>query len=268
MSRWGLRWIFCWLSVFITACTQSISPSQTNEPENLTPIDRFSPTVTASFTRSPTRDATATSYLVTNVPQPPIHISSPRCFATPAESLVCLGWLQNESLNQQYVLPSMVQLFEQLGTSQILLDNQPLLASLNVIPAQLQVPYRVIFTNVSRPVGSVVARPLTPDESRRLPVDANVVLLDVPNIQATWQGRDYRVSGRISNPTTNAVNDIRIVATIIDASEETTGFRVLRLSEILLAGDESSFSLRVAPLNGIEGERVSIWAQGMQVPGP
>lgn len=263
MARWGLRWILCWISVIVTACTQVASPTQTEKPQALTPINTLSPGASATPMRANRETETpADTRLVTNEPAADVNAISPRCFAILGGNLVCLGWLEN----QHNVAMSGVVIDVRLVDNRtgVTLDSQRISPAIDVIPAQERIPYRVIVDNlVDLAVGDVVVEidvvevPM-PGSTRQVHV------IDVVDLVSVWQGYDYVVSATLLNNTALPLTDIRVL-TILEAEDGTlTGFRVMEGFESMATNMRQPLEMRVAPLDQKPATRVHVIVVGYQ----
>lgn len=260
MARWGLRWIFCWLSVLITACGQLASPTPADKTQNRTPLQGFTPPPMASPTE-PFRPA----YTLTPLGNPTrlgtphnsnLDLQQPVCYETPTQSLVCLGWIQN---------PGNISLTDVFIDVHLLSTQGQSFASANVMPAleilfpQSGSPYRAVFQAIPTESWTVYAN-LT--QAREIP--ASLVLrylsLEVENFEAEWSMLSYQVSGKVTYEGEHPIEQVWVVVTVWDKVDIVSGFRMLQLDwqdEIL------DFEMEVAPLNQMPGEFVTVLAQGI-----
>lgn len=262
MSRWGLRWIFCWVSVFITACTQVASPAQTPKPEHMTPIDAFSPTTAPAFTRGPTGTAPPTARLVTNEPVSALVVTEPICYTNPVDSLICLGWLTNNSRTPRYVVDTTIQLSQILGSTQRTLDEQPITSALLIIPPRMRIPYRAIFTDVTAPLTTLATTVNQNVQFESNRIDMTSILLQVTDVDVTSIGAAYEVQGIIRNPSPIEITNIELLATIVDAENRVMGYRVFTFYEYLEQGEKFQFKISVTALAASDRQEIEIYAQG------
>jgi hypothetical protein len=268
MVRWGLRWIFCWLSVLVTACSQLAAPTPAEKPPNRTPLQGFTPPASASptlpirpaYTLTPFGSIRSTQ---TITPEPPsgVLLQMPTCYESPALSLVCIGWIQNTG---DTPLSNVV-----IDLYLLNLQGQPLL-TLQVTPVFTVLfpksgsPYRGVFRQIPDEEWAVYAE-LHYKEPQLPLFTLQQAALAVDNINADWRDFSYQVSGKVMNRGDLEVSEVRIVVMIWDDRDMMTGFRVLdvSLAEQALLPDESlEFRVAVAPLNRREGTRISVLSQG------
>jgi hypothetical protein len=253
MKRWGLRWIFCWISVLITtACGQFNSPTPAQEnPERAPTLQNFFPPSTASPTRivrpaasiTPRYQATA-SRQTTNDPQLAVLMGSPACFETAVQSLVCLGWVQN---NQTVPLMNTIINFYLLnpqGETLSAIETEP---SQTLIPAKGGSPYRVIFDKIPTedwlPFAEIAYAEKIPPELEPSEV------VSLKNQHTIWDGQIYRISGQIQ-ASTDAVGQVRVIVSVFNARQQITGFRIVNLS---LKNRQAEFMVSLVPLDNQPG---------------
>jgi len=181
-----------------------------------------------------------------------------------ADSVICLGTLRNLSERPYYVFQATVKLYEQLGTSQILLDEQPLAAALDIVPPGVRIPYRLIFPDTRRPVTTLMTQLERLTEEIVAFNEDILILPEIEQLTVRWRGNDYQVMGMLRNTTEDTLTTIRIVVTLFDDAEVVTGFRVLHIENALAAGESQWFSVVVAPLDGREAAEVQAVAQGIR----
>ena len=246
MKRWGLRWIFCWLSVFITAaCGQFSSPTPTQDNAERTPtLQNFLPPSTASPTSpirplqtiTPPYSATAMR-LATIDPSLLIAVDSPACYETIVQSLVCLGWIQNQ---QDTAVTNTFITFYLLNPQGETLTVTTTFPVLSTIAPDNGTPYRVIFNQIPDV-------PYLPYAEVRYgeALDEQLPDVEVQELKTTWDGVHHLVTGRVET-TTNL--PIELVVTIRNTDDKITGFRTVHLER-----DERSFAISVTPLDEREG---------------
>lgn len=252
MKRWGVRWIFCWLSVLITtACGHVLSsPTPTDEStdrvptlQNFIPPSTDSPTSTIrpQITITPHQFPQPTSFrLATITPPPDIVAESPTCYETSVRSLICLGWVQN---NHSEPVTNTIIHFYLLNTQGDLLAAEEIPTTLTVIPAQDGSPYRVVFEQIPQQAWSIYTEI---NYVEALQTEQYVP----PDLQISWDAEKYQISGEIVTENTSS-SMARIVVSIRNENEQLTGFRVV---DVELSNQQAMFSLAITPLDGQPGE--------------
>lgn len=247
MSRWGFRWLFCWIGVIVTACTQLGSPSPATKMPLATVPSLATPTVD-NLSRGPTPSPTSEDRLVTAEPTDPLSVSIPICYEQPTGTLICLGWLSSNSDQIVQNTQISVQLLSQYGR---VLQDVLVVPDINSILPNQQIPYRAIFDPPSELTwylqATIVAQTTT--TLRHAPI----VELLPDAMQIVWQGRDYRIEGHFMNASDEVVSLVQIIATI-ENDAQLSGFRVYVFEVELLPRDVFAFDINVAPLDGQMGQ--------------
>ncbi len=259
MARWGLRWIFCWLSVLITACGQLASPTPAEKTQNRTPLQGFTPPPMASptepfrpaYTMTPLGNPTRVTTTYAN-----LHLEQPTCYETPAQSLVCLGWVQN---------PGDTSLTDIFIDVHLLSDRDRSFATTSTMPALEMLfphtgsPYRAIFRQIPTTPWTVYADLKQVREASPVQV-SYYAAVDVEDIESYWDTQSYQVSGQIVYDDDIPIEQVWVVVTIWKELNTISGFRMLKLN---WQEDISAFEVEVAPLDQVPGERVTVLAQGI-----
>ncbi|MCI0709824.1 MAG: hypothetical protein L0154_06640 [Chloroflexi bacterium] len=246
MKRWGLRWIFCWLSVFITAaCGQFSSPTPTRDNAERTPtLQNLLPPSTASpvppirplQTITPPYSATAMR-LATIDPSLLITIDSPACYETIVQSLVCLGWIQNQQDTPVTNTFITFYLLNPQGETLTVTTSHPVLS---IIAPDNGTPYRVIFNEIPD-VPYVPYAEIRYGET----LDEPLPVVEILDLKTSWDETRHLVTGRVQ---TGANVSLEVVITIRNSDDKITGFRTIQLEQ-----GEEEFSISVTPLDEREG---------------
>lgn len=257
MARWGLRWIFCWISVLVTACTQVGSPPPPTEKERTQPsINAYSSLIpTASpILSTDIATITASATRLVNNENNGLEIGSPSCFSTPAASLICLGWVENgHELSLSNVLLEVV--IGQRGGR--VLARQIVSPALDPLLPGFPIPYRALFQLENDGAIEAETHLLNPDETLMVTTTAIALPLELTNIE--WEGLDYRVLGQLQNPNDLQLSNIQLLL-IVEKDQLLTGFRVIRLDGVIVPNGRYAIDLRIAPLNRVEGDQVRAYA--------
>ncbi len=269
MGRWGLRWIFCWLSVLVTACTQIASPTPAEKTQNRTPIQGFTPPPTASPTE-PVRPAYTLTPLGSHTPSNQINedgnesleLASLTCYESPVQSLICLGWIDN--ISDTPITNVLIDVY--LLTPQgIPIETKQVLPALSILPAQSGSPFRAIFEQVPSTKWTAYSE-LRQSEIMAIElIDNRIIPIMVEQFDVEWASQSYTVSGNVINDGSVTLSQVWLVVTVRGEMETVTGYRVIELLEevnLLQANELMSFSIQVSPLNGVEGQFISVDAQG------
>lgn len=247
MSRWGLRWIFCWLGVIVTACTQLVSPTPATKTETPTPLSTLPFWLAPTLDQSSRGPTTPDTRLVTLEPTPILTIMPPDCYEQPNGTLICLGWLTNNSLSTADQVVVTIRLVTQQG---ILLDEVHLSPDIGVILPQQRIPYRAIFSNTPEMAWHPQADVewLEPASIQQ----ATLVLLPPQDVDISWRGNDYAIMGSFTNVTDELIQLIQVITTI-ENQQRLSGLRVYSFEVELEPNDTFPFEVALAPLDGEEG---------------
>ncbi len=264
MRRWGWRWLFCWLSVLVTACGQLSSTTPTPKPQTRTPsLQGFTPQATAPPTLPirPIYTLTPFGSVATRLASQQlssfISIDAPTCYESAVQSLICIGWIRNTG-NDPLLNPLItVYLLTPQGQPIQITDTT---TALSLLSAHTSLPYRVIFSEAPAESWATYADLRGID---MLVIDSppSIVPLSVINVETTWNGSEYLIAGEIVNDTGRPLESIRALAAFTTPSGQISGFRS---QEITLTDPDAvsvAFSIRATPLTG-QPDQVEVMAQG------
>ncbi|PJF44564.1 MAG: hypothetical protein CUN55_03265 [Phototrophicales bacterium] len=254
MSRWGLRWIFCWVGVLVTACTQIISPTPASKTEPATPITMFPSSITPQD-----HSSTPNAHFVTSEPYTSVRATDPSCYEQPNGTLICLGWVWNYTANPIEQVVVDVQLIARQG---FVLNKAQVSPDIPVILPQQRIPYRAIFTSVPELSWQAIADVQWQDSSLTGRNTA-LVLLTPQNIEAQWRGRDYIIKGNFVNSFETSIHLNLIIGTI-ETQQQLHGLRIKNLELELLPNESYEFELLIAPLDGQQGN-IYVSAYGFMI---
>ena len=252
MKRWGLRFIFCWLSVFITAaCGQFNSPTPTSDNSERTPtLQDFIPPSTASpsqpfrplYTLTPPHGSSA-SRLATVEAVRGMMIEDPSCYETPVESLICLGWIQN---TQEIAISDVVINFYLLNPQGSPLNSLQINPSLEIIPPNSGSPYRALFDAIPSEDWQPYVELIDFHESSI----KTAALYPEVDFETFWTGRAYDIRGVVRARQLD-VEMVNLVTVIRGQQGNITGFRTLKIE--LDNEGVGEFLVTTAPLDGNPG---------------
>jgi hypothetical protein len=269
MGRWGLRWIFCWLSVLVTACTQLASPTPAEKTQNRTPIQGFTPPSTASPTE-PVRPAYTLTPLGSTTPSSQtdqdedndFRLAPIMCYESPAQSLICLGWIEN--VGDTPITNVLIDVY--LLTPQgIPIETKQVIPALSVLSPQSGSPFRAIFQEIPTSEWSAYGE-LRQSETIPIDLPQNMMIsIVVEGLHTEWTDQSYAVSGSVVNDRTVSLTRVQLIITVRGELETVTGFRVIDLldeNHELLPDERLPFSVRITPLDGETGQGVIVEAHG------
>lgn len=257
MKRWGVRWIFCWLSVLVTtACGQILStPTPTEEStDRVLTLQNFIPPSTASPDSTLRPQTTITPHqvpqstalrLTTITPTPNLTTETPICYETAVNSLVCLGWVQNY---HSAPITNAIIHFYLLNAQGDLLVAEEIPASISVIMPQEGSAYRVVVDKIPEQTWSVYAEI---NYAEILQIEPYIPPdLQILRQQMTRLDNGYQINGNVVAGDSE-IQQVRIVASIRNQTGQLTGFRVMHVE---LVDSQGQFSLSITPLDGQMGE--------------
>ncbi len=266
MARWGLRWVFCWLSVLITACGQLASPTPAEKTQNHTPLQGFTPPPTASptepfrpaYTLTPLGSVTATRAASLEAAEV-VTVETPTCYETLAESLICLGWIYNTGNSPITDIIINVYLLSPQGVPLATTRTTP---EFPMLFPDSGSPYRVIFQVLPEGEWGVYAE-LDQNLVVETAPDDHTVPLMVHTIQSEWHVYGYTIRGQIFNQSNQPLSLVRVAAIIWRADRTISGYRMV-IFDSMSPDSEAilDFDFEIAPLDGQPGESVMVLAQG------
>ncbi|MBL1135080.1 MAG: hypothetical protein HND46_07165 [Chloroflexi bacterium] len=264
MRRWGWRWLFCWLSVLVTACAQLSSTTPTPKPQTRTPsLQGFTPQATAPPTLPvrPVYTLTPFGNVATRRASQQlssfIGVDAPTCYESAVQSLVCIGWIRNTGDDPLLNPLITVYLLTPQGQPIQITDTT---TALSLLSGHTSLPYRVIFSEIPTESWTTYAD-VRGVEALVIDSPPLIVSLSVINVETTWNGSEYLIEGEIVNDMRQPLESIRALAAFTTSSGQLSGFRS---QEITLTDPDTgkvSFSIRATPLTG-QPDQVEVMAQG------
>ena len=191
-----------------------------------------------------------------------VQVTGAACYETPIGSLICLGQVHNTlNLPVKEVLIE-IQLLAGDGS---LLAAQEAFVSRWMIPAGAVGPYRVLFDRV--PEG--YTRALAFVKTGQVVTDTNsrYVALALNPVSGEFVLDQYQITLSIINRSPAAVDQIAVTMTLLNASDQVTGFRRMYLdpSRQLPPGESLTITLKVIP-QGENTVAFDAFAEGYLVP--
>jgi hypothetical protein len=189
-----------------------------------------------------------------------LELPLPTCYETTVQSLICLGWLHNNSPDFVSDISIVGYLLNEEGKPFNILETT---SPLSILAPQTSSPYRIVFPQVpSEPWFIYMDLHHVKRIARAENTEGLVADLSIVDLQIHWEDEHYQISGRILKDDNYPLNEIRVIATIEDEHGNMSGFRVLDISQSATLGqDTMTFKLDVSPLNRTLGE-VTVVAQG------
>jgi hypothetical protein len=247
MQRRRWRWLWLWVGVLVAGCGQILSSDSAATPEPTLSLwgytllpPSLTPGIWPKVTATPlvTADPTG-SHLALYV-----QVTGAACYETPIGSLICLGQVRNTFDLPVKEVQVEIQLLAGDGS---LLAAQEAFVSRWMIPAGAVGPYRVLFDRV--PEG--YTRALAFVKTGQVVTDTNsrYVALALNPVSGEFVLDQYQITLSIINRSPVAVDQIAVTMTLLNASDQVTGFRRMYLdsSRQLPPGESLTITLKVIP---------------------
>ncbi|MCC7207683.1 MAG: hypothetical protein IT323_10265 [Anaerolineae bacterium] len=258
--RGRAKWWWCWLSVLVASCSQTLFSSPGAQTATLsllrmTPIPA-TPTLALRLLRTPPFLATRT-LTRTAAPTPlPLPVAAPDCYETPVGGLWCLGVITNRLRMPVEQVAVQVYLVTPDGTA--LAAQGGRLAQDVLWPGQ-SAPYSVYFDRVPDGVAGPVAMLASvtrADVDARPPVEVRAL-----GMQQDAGDRRVHVSGTLANVLGRAISAPAVTVTLLDERGRVLGYRTQRwpAGQRLQPGEALDFALDVTP-QGAGAIRVEVSA--------
>ena len=176
----------------------------------------------------------------------PLEISQVKCYPTLSRGLWCLVLVHNDYPEILENLSAQVSL---LSTEGEILNSQPAIPPLNILPPDESIPLVVFFQpeippDVQPRVQMLTAIRLLTGDNRYLPAILQNILVEVD-----WSGKNARVSGKVFLPSKSIpANQLWVAGVGYDAAGNVVGVRRWEASERLDAGGSLPFEFMVSSL--------------------
>lgn len=257
------RWWWCWLSVLVASCSQTLFSSPGAQTATLslfrlTPIPA-TPTLALRLLRTP--PLMATRILTrTAAPSLPLPVPAPDCYETPVGGLWCLGVITNRL--RMPIEQVFVQVYLVTPDGAALAVQEGRIAHDVLWPGQ-SAPYGVYFEQTPEGVAGPVAMLANAARTEATEVGArNPVEVRALAIQQQAGDPRVRVSGRLANVIGQAVTGLAVTVTLFDERGRVLGYRTQRwpAGQSLLPGQTLGFALLATP-QGMGAIRVEVSAE-------
>ncbi len=205
-------------------------------PGNVLLIPEVSPEMSGS---SGAITGTLARILPTNTPLP-VLAAPPNCLHTPADEVICLGWVANPLAEPVANLAVAVHLYRDGGN-----DQRRAALVQQVVPAESGAPYAVRFPTA--PDYDTAATQVLSAEALDAAARTATPLI-VVNSRHTPDGELVTVRGTLRHDGAGMLADLLVVATLFDADDHVVGFRALRQDRVLAPGQTVEVAVLVTPL--------------------
>ncbi len=200
-------------------------------------------------------DGTFVRFLPTSTPLV-INLPAPSCYRTPADELLCLGWIPNTTDAPLSGVSVQVALYAANGGR---LDQRTAAAAQQIVPAGGGTPYVVRFQGVS---AFAYARASLASAGQEDPGESALFALTTLEQQIEPEGALVILHGAARNEGLSPLRDMRLVVTLFDIGDHVTGFRVMQQGEALQPGEALPVVIPVTPL-GAGTVRAVLHAEGL-----
>lgn len=171
---------------------------------------------------------------------PDLALPVPACYQTPAETVLCLGLVDN---TLDYPLEQVAVDVELVTADGSSVATQQVEIEQSVIPAGSSAPYRALFDEETN--DAVGARAWMTQAREAQGVDARFIMLDVEDDRLESVGGRYVISATLRNGNEEAAQDIRVIATLRDAAGNVLGYRVADVADNLDPGESAPIRLEI-----------------------
>jgi LysM repeat protein len=169
-------------------------------------------------------------------------LTHPVCYETPADSLLCLGSLEN---TLDYAIEQAVVLVQLQQIDGLILMSEAIEIEQSIIPAGESAPYRALFQTNPRDPAEVVARLLRAQPAHA--IDDRFAALIVQDAIGRLENGRYIVTATVRNPGPEHAHAVRAIVTLRADDGTVVGYRVARPRETLRAGGSVRLRVEIVP---------------------
>jgi LysM repeat protein len=203
---------------------------------------------------------TLVRYLPTLTPLP-LPLDPPTCYPTPADEVLCLGWIVNALEQPLTAVTVQVMLVDEAGRP---VAQRATALIQQVMPVGIGAPYAVRFTTPPRFAAAeavlLSAEPIT-SGTQTAPPSLPAAPLTVLEQSVTLEDNIMRVQGMLRYDGQTPLGDVVIIATLRDTAGHVTGYRVQRPPATLEPGDTLAVDMLITPLND-DPVQPNLYAEG------
>ena len=175
----------------------------------------------------------------------PVLVSAPACYHTPADEVICLGWVQNTLSETLTNLAVQVNLRRSPDSAN---DQRATALAQQVIPPAGGAPYAVRFPS---PVDYAFAEAALVSGETGDAATLTAWPLTVVESQQEVAGALVRVRGTIRHDDGDReLAELLMVATLFDAQDRVVGYRAQRQERTITPGEAFEAEVLVTPLAG------------------
>lgn len=218
----------------LQAANQSLPPDMIL-PGNVLLIPDILPEISGS---SGSATGTLARILPSNTPLP-VLVDLPNCLLTPADELICLGWVTNPLAEAVANLSVAVYLYDSQGGNS---QGRAALAQ-QIVPAGGGAPYAVRF-----PAAPDYIAAETQVLSAESPAAVGASALTVVESQHILGSDLVTVQSMLRHDGPDTLANLLVIATLFDAEDHVVGFRALRQEAALPPGGTVEVEVWITPL--------------------
>lgn len=238
MTYWGWRPVVCYIfiSVLVFGCTDEDTPS-TPEPIELPPVTLTVITPGLNPTRSPALPSVSTispqitlSMTLTNDLYPlEAAVQTPTCYPTPQNAIICLGKITNTRAEPIGRVSLWAMMFNQQG--RVIQEQQVFVLQHVIYPGDFA-PYRILFypQNNEDLIDQFGGISVVVHQSS--PVSITPPPIEVENQTGTQLEQHYLFSADVVNQSDTALEQARLVITLLDEQDHVIGFRLVEIGRL------------------------------------
>jgi LysM repeat protein len=172
----------------------------------------------------------------------PLPLESPTCYETSTETLLCLGQVNNTLDQPVERIGLVVQLVQSDGTQ---LAEMETATEQIVIPSGQTAPYRAVFADGWQSYAGVTAVLQSADPAHQ--VNERFISPVIEDEQGALNSGRYVVSAMVRNPDQETADEMRLVVTLLNDSQQVVGYRVVQMDDSLPGGASLPIRVEVIP---------------------
>lgn len=180
--------------------------------------------------------------LIPPASDPALLLRPPVCYETPADSLLCLGGIENTYAYPVEQAAVVVQVRLRDGT--LLTSEVTEIEQLVILPGATA-PYRVLFDVSARDLLEATALLVRAHPARD--VARRFVTLTVENERSQLADGRYVVTATVRNPGPDTARAVRVIVTLYDGEGSIIGYRVVRARSLLRPGGSLPIRVEILP---------------------
>jgi len=190
----------------------------------------------------------------------PLQLSEVICYPNQSLSFWCISTLENDGEDPLEAVSIVLSIWDENG---VMIEAKTAYSLLNLIPAGAEFPLAVNFSGFSDDYAYAIVSPVSAFPARTVDERfiAFEVILDVDDPSDDFTS--WRIAGRLISKDADGRTAARaaILVVALDDGDQIIGFRKLKFSSEIGAGEELLFETEVFSLGPVI-ERIEIYAEG------